>query len=158
MVMGSKYASQTEVPIERSKTEIESILNKYGATGFGYLRDGDTYMIVFQVEGRRIRFVLPMPKYADFKYTDAGRLRSADSQSSAWEQAGRQKWRALVLVIKAKLEAVEAGIVTFEEEFLAHIMLPDGRTVGEWTRPQLEAVYSDGSMPALLPGGTKKES
>jgi hypothetical protein len=99
-----------------------------------------------------------MPKYADFKYTDAGRLRSADSQSSAWEQAGRQKWRALVLVIKAKLEAVEAGIVTFEEEFLAHIMLPDGRTVGEWTRPQLEAVYSDGSMPALLPGGTKKES
>lgn len=59
----------------------------------------------------------------------------------------------LALVIKAKLEAVAAGITSFEDEFLAHIMLPSGGTVGEWARPQLEVAYSTGAMPALLPGG-----
>ena len=57
-----------------------------------------------------------------------------------------------LLVIKAKLEAVEAQISTIEDEFLAHIALPDGRTVGEWLGPQLGAVYAQHAMPALLPG------
>ena len=65
----------------------------------------------------------------------------------------RQRWRALALVIKAKLEAVEADITTLEAEFLAHIALPSGATVGEWVGPQLDAVYGSGEMPALLPGG-----
>ena len=56
------------------------------------------------------------------------------------------------LAIKAKLEAVEAGISSFEEEFLAHVVLPDGSTFGAWAKPQLAAVYAGGSMPALLPG------
>lgn len=53
-----------------------------------------------------------------------------------------------------KLEAVAAGITTFEDEFLAHTLLPNGATVGEWAAPQIEAVYADGGrhMPALLPG------
>jgi hypothetical protein len=64
----------------------------------------------------------------------------------------RQRWRALALVIKAKLEAVEAGISSVEDEFLSFIMLPNGSTVGEWVQPQIERVYESGSMPALLPG------
>jgi hypothetical protein len=64
-----------------------------------------------------------------------------------------QRWRALALVIKAKLEAVAAGITTVEQEFLAHIVLPDGHTtVGTWMAPQLAAAYDAGTMPALLPG------
>ncbi|GAG36103.1 unnamed protein product [marine sediment metagenome] len=68
----------------------------------------------------------------------------------------RQKWRALSLVIKAKLEAVESGISIFEEEFLAHIVLPDGRTIGDFMIPQIKTIYSSGKMPKLLPIG--KES
>ena len=59
---------------------------------------------------------------------------------------------ALALVIKAKLEAVAAQISTVEEEFLAHICLPDGSTVGDWAAPQLAIAYERGSMPALMPG------
>ena len=70
--------------------------------------------------------------------------------SSGW--ACRQTWRALALVVKAKLEAVDAGITVFEEEFLAHIVLPDGRTVGQFTLPQVESAYLTGKMPKLLPG------
>jgi response regulator RpfG family c-di-GMP phosphodiesterase len=42
----------------------------------------------------------------------------------------RRRWRCLAMVIKAKLEVVASGISSFEEEFLAHVMLYDGRTVG----------------------------
>ena len=55
------------------------------------------------------------------------------------------------MVIKAKLEAVESGISIFEEEFLAHLVLPDGKTVGQFMLPQVEAAYETGKMPKLLP-------
>jgi hypothetical protein len=51
--------------------------------------------------------------------------------------------------VKAKLGAVEAKIVTFEEEFLAHILLPDDTTVGQWARPQIAAAYQSGETPRL---------
>lgn len=59
---------------------------------------------------------------------------------------------ALKLVIQAKLEAVEAGITTFEDEFLAHLVLPSGETFGEWAAPQLERAYITGAMPSSLLG------
>lgn len=64
----------------------------------------------------------------------------------------RQRWRALALVIKAKLEAIESGITTVDAEFLAHLVLPDGRTYGEFALPQIDEVYRSGAMPPLLPG------
>jgi hypothetical protein len=56
------------------------------------------------------------------------------------------------LAIKAKLEAVEQGITEFESEFMAHIVMPDGKTVGHHVLPQISAAYSTGKMPKLLPG------
>jgi len=67
----------------------------------------------------------------------------------------RQKWRALALVIKAKLEAVESGISVFEDEFMAAIVMPNGRTVSEEIRPRIAAAYESGNMPALLPDYSK---
>lgn len=80
-----------------------------------------------------------------------GTLRSQTQQEEIYEQAVKQRWRALALVIKAKLEAVEAGITIFEDEFLAHIVLPNGQTAGEYMVPQIEAAYETGKMPAMLP-------
>jgi len=48
----------------------------------------------------------------------------------AWvERESMRRWRCLVLAIKAKLEAVESEIFSFEEEFLAHIVNEAGVTV-----------------------------
>lgn len=63
----------------------------------------------------------------------------------------RRRWRAPALVIKAKLEAVESGIRTFDEEFVADTVLPDGRTVAQWLLPQVDAAAVSGFMSALLP-------
>ena len=66
-------------------------------------------------------------------------------------KAERQAWRALVL--KAKLEAVEAGITTIEQEFLADMVIPGDVTVGETLLPRLDDALNTGRMPDLLPGG-----
>jgi hypothetical protein len=38
------------------------------------------------------------------------------------------------------------------EKFLAHIVLPNGSTVGEWAQPQIAMAYDREQMPALMPG------
>ena len=76
------------------------------------------------MENRQIRFVLELPDPEDFRLTNHSppEERSARAQREAHDQACRQKWRALLLVVKAKLEAVSAGISTLEAEFLANIV------------------------------------
>lgn len=150
-----RYATQTSVSVERSRAEVERILRRYGADQFVSGWDRKQALIGFKMDGKQVRFVLPLPdrQAAEFTQTPSGRhSRSETAAETAWEQACRQRWRALALVIKAKLEAVESGITTMEEEFLAHMVLPDGSTVGSWTTPQLEEVYRTGRMPEMLPG------
>ena len=71
------------------------------------------------------------------------------------DQACRQRWRVLLLVIKAKLEAVTVGIPTIETAFLANIVLPDNTTAGEWMLPQIDRAYRTGEMPPLLPAASR---
>lgn len=150
-----QYAAKTEVPSDRSRAEIERILERYGADQFIYGWDGPRARIGFRMAGRQVRLDVPLPERTDPKYqqTASGRYRASQATArAAWEQDMRQRWRAVLLIIKAKLEAVDAGISTFESEFLSNIMLPSGATVGEWAEPQLEHIYQTGQMPRLLPG------
>lgn len=151
----AKYAAETTVSSDRSIMEIRSTLARYDASNFGYVESDGKAMIVFEAHGRRVRFVVPLPSRTDpeFHKTPAGRRTRDDNGAyKAWEQATRQRWRALALAIKAKLEAVETGITTFEEEFLAHIVLPNGETVGQWMGPQIATAYKSEKMPPLLLG------
>lgn len=150
-----RYASHTAVSSERSKAEIERLLTRYGAQAFASGWQGDQATIMFSMAGRRIRFFLPLPSRTEKQFTHTpgrGNRRSDDEAFKAWEQATRQRWRALALVVKAKLEAVESGITSFESEFLAHIVLPNGKTVSEMALPAIESAYASGKVPALLPG------
>lgn len=154
----SRYAEQTEVPVERSRAEIERSLTRYGATGFVYGWTDQRALVQFSMRDRAVRFLLPLPDRNADEFTKrtvnqsgARKTRPADEAERVWERACRQRWRALALVIKAKLEAVESGIVTFDEEFLAQIVLPDDSTVGAWAIPQVAEAYQRGIMPPALP-------
>jgi len=115
------YAKQTTVPVDKSRAEIERVVSKYGANKFAIATDNDSrlVMIEFAVKNRRVRFELRQPPEKN-------------------AQQMRSSWRALLLAIKAKLESVASGIETFDEAFLAHVVMPDGRRFGEITVPQLE--------------------
>lgn len=135
----SRYAQNTSVPVDRSRAEIEKTLARYGATGFGYSWDRrvrgsgkveEHALLVFVLKDRRIQLDVIMPE-------------------DAREQ--RQRWRAMLLVVKAKLEAVESGLGTLESEFLANIVMKDGRTIGAAMVPRLSEVVEFGRL--LPPAG-----
>ena len=149
--MTPRYAADTKVSTDSSRSEIERTLRRYGASSFAYASEADRAMVGFRISDRMVRFILRMPDPADTAFTQHSRGRRApDAAEKLWEQACRQRWRALALVIKAKLEAVAAGITTIEDEFLAHTLLPDGQTFGEWAKPQVALAYEQGQMPTSL--------
>jgi len=126
-----KYAAKTKVPVDRSRSEIEAILKRYGADQFGSAIDNDTHraMVQFRCVGRIVRFEMTLP---------------------IGEQALRSQWRALTLAIKAKLESVASRIETFEEAFLAHVVMPNGQTFGNVAIPQIAKAVESGVMPTTL--------
>ena len=148
---GRLFAEGTAVSVARSRDELEQLLVRYGATRFGTGWDRENAVILCEANGRQLRFVLPIPdpNHRMFEAkSEAQRALSAKAEE-------RRRWRALVLVMKAKLEAVASGISTFESEFLANIVVPGGGTIGEWAIPQLADAYSRGiAMPPLLGGAS----
>ncbi|WP_114906855.1 hypothetical protein [Ornithinimicrobium murale] len=146
------YAANTKVDSGSTRTAIEKTITRYGASSFAYGWDGTRAVIGFHMNNRQVRFVVPMPDRNDteFTRTPTDLVRSPAAATRAFEQATRQRWRALLLVLKAKLEAVESGIVTFEEEFGQYVVLPDNRTVAEHTTPAIEAAYATGKIRPLL--------
>lgn len=149
-----RYAENTTVSSEKSRGEIEKTLTRYGADQFMYGWRESAAMIAFRAKGRHIRFLLQMPDRTAREITHTpgrGLARGPAEREAAYEQAVRQRWRALALCIKAKLEAVEAGITTFEDEFMAQIVLPNGQSMSEHAKPLIARAYETGQMPPLLP-------
>ena len=148
----TQFAATTSVSANASREEIERTLTRYGADQFLYGWQDASAMVGFRMHNLHVKFVLAMPARDDRRFTHHSRgARTAEAALKEWEQAVRQRWRALALVIKAKLEAVESGISVFEDEFLANIVLPSGESAGDWMRPQIAEAYRVGTMPALLP-------
>lgn len=151
--MKTRYAANTKVSAETSQSEIKRTVLKYGAKSFGSFEDGDRAVVVFETHDRRIKFNLTLPAKGSREFTVHSRgVRTQSAAEAQWEQACRQRWRALLLAIKAKLESVEAGIETFEEAFLAHIVLPDGETFGERATAAIAVAYNGKPLPPLLAG------
>jgi hypothetical protein len=174
--------------MERSRTEVERTLVRYGASGFHYAWERrehpyphpldcpichgsgeheprktygpqamagtarcprypsgaprtisrEVVIVGFKMKvgqaDRRVQLEVPMPHE-----TEVGTKAKADA-------ATRQRWRALVLVLKAKLEAVASGISTLEAEFLANVVMQDGRTIGAAILPRLTEACDTGRL------------
>lgn len=143
------YAKETKVPVDQTRTEIERTLTRYGADRFAYFAAPGRAVVMFEAKDRRIKFDLPLL---------VAKPGENEASQKTREQSTRSRWRALLLCIKAKLESVESKIETFEEAFLAHVVMPDGKTVGEHAVPMIARSYQDGSMVALLPPPPERKS
>lgn len=153
------YAKGTGVSVSASIEEIRRTVRRFGAASFQSGESDDVGIIAFEAEGRKVRFRLPLPHRQDRRFThqrvnqhSIETPRKPDAAIRAWEQACAESWRALAAVVKAKLLAVEARIVTFEEEFLAHVVMPNGRTVHEEIKANVALAYQSGEVLPLLEG------
>lgn len=144
-----RYAEGTTVTVESSRGEITGILAKHGVVrmAWGSAPEGDT--LQFELGGASYRFSIERPTThglyarweAEGKSPTTLKFLPNDNQVAAeW----RRRWRAHVLLLKAKLEFAASGDSTLIREFMPYRLLKDGRT--------LEAVIEAGSLPMLATG------
>jgi hypothetical protein len=155
------YAAGTTVPIERTRIAIEDLVKEKGASQFmsAFDHEKGRALIGWTMAGRMVRLIVPLPDPTEKRFKHR-RTRSGwawkelpkEKQRQLWDQACKSRWRAILLIIVAKFEAIDAGISDFEREFLADTVMADGSTVGAWLQPQLQSMYATGAMPALIPG------
>lgn len=167
--MTRAYAEGTSVTAEKSRAELDTLLSKHGATQRAIMADdeNEAAAVLFVLRERKYRLDIPMPKRStlpdptksDYNQgkgidTPRGWARMGVEQRKAWvnrdiDQRCRERWRAVVLLVKAKLELVRLGISTVEREFLSDLVLPNGRTVAATLEAQMREVLS-GTSPRLL--------
>lgn len=161
MTDSNRFAAKTTVPVEKTKAEIDTLLRKHGADQIMTAWETSRALVAFRINNLSARIDIPMQPMDDFLYTERKTpnitkrvQRTPLQQQTAYDQSQRQAWRALLLVTKAKLEAVAAGITTMEQEFLAHMLMPNNETVGETLLPKLHEYLETGNLPPILPPPT----
>ena len=131
----AKYAKDTKVPVSRSKTQIEKVLVDWGIDEFFFGTSPKGDGIGFKHKDRTYKMSVPVPQDCS-------------------EGIRRQMWRILFMSLKMKLEEIDAGVRSFEDQFLAMMCLPDGSTVGEFMKlPANVKLLQKAQMPNLLTGG-----
>lgn len=135
------FASKTTVSSDKTMGEIRKMVNGAGATSFAVFEETGRAMVAFRLKDRNIRMTITLdaPK-SSF---------NSQREKAGFEQRHRTKWRALGLVIKAKLESVASGIETIEEAFLPHVVMENGRTVYEEIKAPIQIRYEGNNVPLL---------
>jgi hypothetical protein len=132
------YAQGTEVPVSKTQIEISNLLTRAGAKEFAVALAAGKGAVQFVLNDRRVRFTVLAASPEDpvmRKQALAPRTYGTPSPERlrlVVEREDRRRWRVLLLAIKAKLEIVASGISSFDEEFLAHVVVNSGQTLYEW--------------------------
>lgn len=153
----SQYAKGTTVSVAKSKAEIEEQIDRFGADGFMSGRDGREIRLAFKAHGRQVMFKMISPTLDEMRLTENGKRRTDAQAKAACDAEDRRRWRSLAMSIKAKLVSVQDGIETFEQAFMAHVVMPDGLTLGDHVTPHIAQAYETEDMPPLLPGPTDQQ-
>jgi len=148
------YASGTCVGEDRSRAELQFLLEKFGADQFGYVSDRSTSTakIMFRYRCASFVFRLPLARPDDkaVRFTPNGRLRVSGQVDKLIRDENRRRWRSLCLAIKAMLVGVQDGIFNFAEIFMPYMVWGDGRTTAETLLPVAESCLKGGAaLPAL---------
>jgi hypothetical protein len=145
------YANKTTVPVSKSMAELEATLARYGASAFAYATDSDRNeaSVAFKCSGYTIRFVVMIPSAATLQKHAKRKMTPLQAEKAHYDEK-RRLWRALCLLVKAKLEAVASGITSFDSEFMSNVVMPNGKTVAQWAYPQIVEALVHGNEPRLL--------
>jgi hypothetical protein len=145
------YAENTEIAVEKSMSEIVGMIRNAGAERIAQVEEPGTVAIQFFLRERMLRFRVALPAWDTMpKWNGRRELLTDDKRKQMAAQRAKQRARALMLVIKAKIESVESGVETFDEAFMPNVVMPDGKTVAQHTLSRIAEGYADGRMPALM--------
>jgi hypothetical protein len=130
------YASTTSG--EKALVEIQTMLRKFGCNKFGSMIDLDagTVIVQFEYQGKQVSFPANFKGYAqalldEKPWNNRMKCTLKEYQERALHQGSISVYSILRDWIKGQVTAVETGLVSFEEVFFAHLMLPNGKRVIE---------------------------
>ena len=144
-----RHYEGTTVSETSSLTEIDSILRRHGVKTTRWTNATDWLRLEFTWQWKdqplSFRIDLDIPTVLDgYSLTSAKR-----------EAERRRRLRVLLNHIKAKLIAVEDGLIEMEQEFLPYLLMAGDQTVGEMVKEQMPAAITEGRLApiALLKEG-----
>lgn len=151
----------TTVPVDKSQAGIRALLVKHGAEQFTFGEGGGAAPwagIEFAHGGLLVRMRAPLKvDEAQLATTwEKHRRNNGKKTEIEWrrqhiEQEQKRIWRVLHWTMKARLEAVEEQVETFEQAFLAHIVDPaTGQTLYQHLQPALDRGVFDVGGPGML--------
>lgn len=148
----SAYKS-TAVSVEKSKEAIRQLLIKAGAKGVQFSENFDTHeinvrfakLVNEELRTVSVTMVIPeppkpkRPRKRAYRYV-RGRMVYDKTPDQKQEQMARATYRALHYWLKSQFEAVDFGLLTFEDVFLSHfewMVNGERTTVGRIIKPNL---------------------
>jgi hypothetical protein len=147
-VTARRFAEGTTVSVESSRGEITGILAKHGVERMAWAHEPEGDVLSFELSGHRFLFRIPVPTAEELRRRD-GRNYSYPANVD-WDAKvpaeWRRRWRANVLLLKAKLEFADGEASTVMRELMPYALLRDGRTLEE------AIVAGDASVPLLEAG------
>lgn len=149
----ARYAEGTPVPVDRSRGEITGILATHGVERMGWQTSPEGDELLFELAGHSYRFRIARPTLDEVQSAwDAEHPNAARGQRANLDWPGklaaewRRRWRANVLLLKAKLEFADGETSTVMRELMPYALLRDGRTLEE------AITAGDKSVPLLGTG------
>jgi len=145
---------ETSVSVETSQAQIRKLLQKFGVERMRYTSLPSEALLEF------VR--MDKGKAIPYRITIRPKLKYGRNVDKDLDRAERQVWRVVMWWLKAKLEAIEFGLLEFEREMLPFMLISDSQghtsTVGDVLPKHLEGALSPGEdpfqgvRPALPPG------
>jgi len=146
-----RYATDTAVPISRTRGDVLALLTEWGCSSIGWFDDFENGLAQLYFRWPRdgvtysARFSISLPTDADLRQ----RARHATTRTflpAKFKQLqagrGRSEHRVLLLWLKAALNAVEAGIIDPALVFMPFLVGNNGKTVGEVLLPRLKDIHA----------------
>lgn len=131
-----KLPYSTSTAGQSREGEIRKTLRGVGATAVGFMVDDDQDLVIcqFRLAGRQITIPISPGSYANawLAQNKRGPKTSPTAhQAKARAQAEIAVWGVLADWVKAQATMMACGLMDADTAFLAHVHLPDGRTVGQ---------------------------
>jgi hypothetical protein len=137
-----RYAEGTTVSVENSRGEISGILAKHGVLKMGWSSEPVGDSLMFELGGYAFRFFIAKPTLLEIRQMFPNAYDEQKKLDGEW----RRRWRANVLLLKAKLEFIDSGDTTLIRELLPYAVTQSGSTI--------EELITSGGMRLLSAGGS----
>ena len=155
--MARRYAEGTQVPVEKTQAEISTLLTKMGVIQQMTAQTVDAITVAFVLRGVAYRLTVPKPDPTLPAFTRV-KINACSWKPANAQQVGEKvaletarRLRALGALIKARMVAVQEGIITVEQAFIGDIVVgANGQTLADHALPQIAKAIEEGRQPCML--------